>query len=803
MTNQSSGQSTKAPSGPPGNGREGSPSNPGEDNECRPGEGGHGCKQYRRLAGVLEAMNVGTWEWDVPGGKMIFNDRWWEIAGLDSRESECGVHIWWRLIHPRDRRVAKEVLRAHFSQEAASMEAELRLRRGGGQWVWVKVRGKALAWSDDGNPLTVFGSMTDISARKRAEEGLRESQHRYDQLAEQSRTFAWEVNREGLYTFVSPVVFSVLGYRPEELVGRKYFYDLCPSDERDAIKAFGFETIRRGGSLSGFENRVVDKGGRVLWVMSSGRSMFDTDGEIVGFRGADTDITSRKEAEERRQLLATALDAAANTLVITNRNGTIEWANRAFCEISGYTLEEALGRTPGELLKSGVHDDAFYRRMWTTILAGRVWSGEVVNRRKDGSLYPEALTITPVKNEEGEIHHFVAIKRDLTEEKARERQVFRNQRLESIGTLAGGIAHDLNNALTPILISVDLLRSGIEDPTNQRFLDNIETSATRSAGMVKQVLNFAQGVGGERAVLNVRHLVRDIANLISDTFPKNIQLNIDSPKDAWPVRGDVTQLHQVLLNLCLNARDAMPEGGVLSVTLCNQPAVSEEDNGEPLPTYNGDFLKLVVADTGFGMSAEVQERIFDPFYTTKDVDRGTGLGLSTVHSIVKGHGGFVQVESAPGKGAVFEVYLPRHQENQANGSQSQARLMPATGRDEELLVVDDDELVLSTLCSLLTSSGYRVTEAHNGVEALTIFTRRSSEFAAVLIDLAMPRMDGISAIEVMREVRPSVRIIATSGHPPTGENRVAVNRFISKPYTQIEVLTAVREVLDEVDSCHR
>lgn len=499
-------------------------------------------------------------------------------------------------------------------------------------------------------------------------------------------------------------------------------------------------------------------------------------------------------------MLVTALDAAANTLVITDGDGTIEWANRAFCEVSGYTLDEALGRTPGELLKSGVHDDAFYRRMWTTILAGRVWSGEVVNRRKDGSLYPEALTITPVKNEAGEIHHFVAIKRDLTEEKARERQAFRNQRLESIGTLAGGIAHDLNNALTPILISVDLLRAGIEDPDNKRFLDNIETSATRSAGMVKQVLNFAQGVDGERAVLNVRHLVRDISNLVADTFPKNIKLNIDTPKDSWPVLGDVTQLHQVLLNLCLNARDAMPDGGSLSITLCNQSALTEEDNGEPLPAYKGDFLKLVVADTGIGMSAEVQERIFDPFYTTKDVDRGTGLGLSTVHSIIKGHGGFIQVESAPGKGAVFEVYLPRHREDQVNGSQSQFRMMPAGGRDEELLVVDDDELVLSTLCSLLTSSGYRVTEAHNGVEALAIFNQRSNDFAAVLIDLAMPRMDGISATESMREVNPSVRIIATSGHPPAGENRGTVNRFLPKPYTQIEVLTAVREVLDGVDS---
>ena len=777
----------------------GCPSGIGEDggavpewDDCR------GSDRFRRPSGILEAMNVGTWEWNVKTGTLAVDDRWREIVGAVAGEPVPGIRTWWRMIHPRGRSSARDALRGLISGGQTSFKLELRLRHGDGHWVWVELCGKVMDRPEEGNPLIVCGSITDTSDRKRTEEALRESHRRYDQLAEQSRTFAWEVDLEGRYTFVSPVVSLVLGYRPEELVGKKFFHDICPPEERETIKAFGLETLRCRGSLSGYENRVVDRDGRVHWVMSSGMPLLDDRGEPIGFRGADTDITDRKLAEEQRQLLTTALDSAANTLVITDREGVIKWANRAFTEVSGYTLEEAMGRTPGELLKSGVHDDAFYRRIWTTILAGRVWSGEIVNRRKDGSLYPEQLTITPVKDDRDEIHHFIAIKRDLTEEKAREKETLRNQRLESIGTLAGGIAHDLNNALTPILISVDLLRAGIQDETNQRYLNNIEISATRSAGMVRQVLNFAQGVDGERTVLNVRHLAREIEKLVTDTFPKNIELRIDAPREAWPVLGDVTQLQQVLLNLCVNARDAMPEGGVLSLALRNQAPMPEDFGEEPLPAGKGEFLKIVVADTGCGMTSRIQEQIFDPFFSTKEVDKGTGLGLSTAHSIVKGHGGFIRVESVLGKGTVFEVYLPKYNEESDKTKSARSSAKPAVGQNEELLVVDDNELVLSTLCSLLVSSGYRVTEARNGTEAVKIFGRQGGRFAAILMDLAMQQLDGISAIRAIREQDPAVPIIATSGHPPAGRNTDTdpVNCFLSKPYTQHEVLTAVRKVLD-------
>ena len=755
-----------------------------------------------RLSGILEAMNVGTWEWNVKTGTLEVDDRWREIVGLAAGEPAPNVRTWWRMIHPLDRSVARDILRGLFSGGRPSLKMDVRLRHGGGHWVWVEVSGKLVDRPGEANPLIVYGALTDISERKWTEEALRESYRRYDQLAEQSRTFAWEVDSEGRYTFVSPVVSLVLGYRPEELVGEKFFYDICPPEDKESVKAFGLETMRCNGSLSGYENRVVDREGRVHWVMSSGMPLLNDRGEPIGFRGADTDITDRKMAEEQRQLLTTALDAAANTMIITDREGVIKWANRAFTETTGYTLEEAMGRTPGELLKSGVHDDAFYRRIWTTILAGRVWSGEMVNRKKDGSLYPEQLTITPVEDDRGEIHHFIAIKRDLTEEKAREKEAFRNQRLESIGTLAGGIAHDLNNALTPILISVDLLRSSIQDDVNQHYLSNIEISATRSAEMVRQVLNFAQGVEGERTVLNFRHLVREIEKLVTDTFPGNIELRIDAPGDSWTILGDVTQLQQVLLNLCVNARDAMTEGGVLSLTLKNEPAMAEEFGVEPLPQEKGDFLKIVVADTGCGMTSRIQEKIFDPFFTTKEVDKGTGLGLSTAHSIVKGHGGFIRVESVPGKGTAFEVYLPRYYEETGETKTASSPAKPAVGRNEELLVVDDNELVRSTLCSLLTSSGYRVSEARNEAEALEIFRSNGSRFAAILMDLAMPRLHGISTIKAIRELQPDVPIIATSGHPPAGQDADTdpVDRFLSKPYTQHEVLIAVREVLDGTDA---
>ncbi|MEX2382584.1 MAG: ATP-binding protein [Opitutales bacterium] len=505
-----------------------------------------------------------------------------------------------------------------------------------------------------------------------------------------------------------------------------------------------------------------------------------------------------RESRQRLEVLVSALDAAANTVLITGRNGIIEWVNQAFTEVTGYTPDDAVGQTPGALLNSGVHSKEFFQRMWATILAGRVWTGEFINRRKDGSLFAEPATITPVKDARGEIHHFIAIaaRRHRIDEELFGKRVRHQQRLESIGTLAGGIAHDLNNALTPALLSVNLLRGFIANESQIALLNNIETSLERSAGMVEQVVAFARGIEGERTILSPRSLLRDIEKFVQDTFPKNITLNVRAPGDLWSIFGDPAQLHQLLLNLCLNASEAMPSGGTLSIALDNVQ-LSSFEKPEANEGHPGLFVKITVADSGIGIPTHIVERIFDPFFTTKEVGKGSGLGLSIAYSIAKSHEGFVQAESTPEEGARFEVFLPANRENPGISSSGDQASGLSKCRGETILVVDDEELLLDTLCALLETAGYKVIRSRNGAEAVELFTRYSNDIDLVLIDLVMPGMNGVSAIEAMCEIKPSTRAIVATGQRSSGKAHRVFRHSISKPYSQAEVLSAIRTVLDE------
>ncbi|HXJ73414.1 MAG TPA: ATP-binding protein, partial [Candidatus Dormibacteraeota bacterium] len=380
-----------------------------------------------------------------------------------------------------------------------------------------------------------------------------------------------------------------------------------------------------------------------------------------------------------------------------------------------------------------------------------------------------------------------------------EAQFLRTQRMESIGTLAGGIAHDLNNVLAPIMMSVEILKTKFTDDHSQRMLAILENSTKRGADMVKQVLTFARGVEGERVLLQPRHLLQDITKMIRETFPKTIQFKSKITDDLWPITGDATQLHQVLVNLTVNARDAMPEGGTLTVTAENFTLDSDiQHNGNMiLPGY---FVLVKVTDTGTGISPEVLDKIFDPFFTTKEPGKGTGLGLSTVLGIVKSHGGFVQVQTELNKGTTFLVHLPAQEGAQMLPVDAEPREMPV-GHGELLLAVDDESAVLTMTKETLEAFGYRVLTARDGAEAIALFTAHRNDIRTVLTDMLMPHMDGPSTIRVLKKLDPSVKVIAASGlmdsekvKDATGLEKIA---FLMKPYTAEKLLTTVHRVLAE------
>jgi signal transduction histidine kinase/CheY-like chemotaxis protein len=406
---------------------------------------------------------------------------------------------------------------------------------------------------------------------------------------------------------------------------------------------------------------------------------------------------------------------------------------------------------------------------------------------------------TLVRDEAGRPQVVLVIDTDITERKRIEAQFLRSQRVESIGNLAGGIAHDLNNVLAPILMGVGILKADARDARDSKILNSIETSAQRGADMVRQVLAFARGVESDHLPISPRQLVGEIANVIEETFPKSISLSVDVPSDVLTIVGDQTQLHQVLLNLCVNARDAMPDGGRVTVRAHNAvlDEVSVREAGGVRP---GPYVVIMVTDTGTGIPPEIQGKIFDPFFTTKGVGKGTGLGLSSVATIVKSHNGFIRLDSRPGDGTTFKLYFPAAESETPSPDSPFAPEVPR-GLGECVLVVDDEASVRLISQHTLEMYGYRVVTASNGVEGVEIYGERRGEIALVITDMMMPVMGGSAMIKALMDINPGVRVIATSGLEANGSVAGSagpgVMHFLPKPYSAHTMLHTVHRALNE------
>ncbi len=490
-----------------------------------------------------------------------------------------------------------------------------------------------------------------------------------------------------------------------------------------------------------------------------------------------------------------ALDESA-IVAITDQRGIINYVNDKFCEIAKYSREELLGQDH-RIINSGYHSKEFIRNLWTTIAGGKVWRGEIKNRAKDGSYYWVDTTIVPFLNAEGKPYQYIAIRYDITERKRMEEQFLRAQRMESIGTLAGGIAHDLNNVLSPIMMAVDMLRLKTTDEGSRKWLDVLRTNAERGADMVRQVLSFARGVEGERVALQPKHLIKEIVKILRETLPKSIEINFQIPNDLWIISADATQMHQVLMNLCVNARDAMADGGSISIKAENV-YIDENYARMHLEAKPGRFVMISVADTGPGMSPEIQSRIFEPFFTTKEMTKGTGLGLSTALTIVKSHGGFINVYSELHKGSQFTLYLPALDKPGAIDAAVRQTDLPL-GNGELILVVDDEQAIREITRGTLEAFGYTVLTASDGTEALALYADKKNEIAVVLTDMVMPFMDGPATIRALQRMNPDVRIIAASGlgtGQRAGEGALeGVSVFLNKPYSAEKLLKTLAQLL--------
>jgi PAS domain S-box-containing protein len=463
----------------------------------------------------------------------------------------------------------------------------------------------------------------------------------------------------------------------------------------------------------------------------------------------------------------------------------------------GYSLEEFLGMTVAQIRPQ--EDVQHYREKWQQKRAEPFHNLEMRHCRKDGSIMQVEI-ISRSLVYQGRPSRLV-LAADITEKKQLQEQFLRAQRLEGLGMLASGIAHDLNNMLAPILFAAPLLRPNASTARDLRILDTVEKSAERGSSLVRQILTFAQGSTGAPRITQLKHITRDVLAIVEVSFPKNIRLEQHISSSAWPVPANPTQIHQVVLNLCVNARDAMPHGGTLTVRLGNRPLDAESAAAIP-GARAGDWVVLEVSDTGTGIPPDVLPHIWDSFFTTKAPGSGTGLGLPTVRSIVSEHTGFIQVETAVGRGTTFRIFLPASRDGEGSGSGSASPFAEALGREELILVVDDDESVREIITAILRQGGYRVLACADGVEAIVQYNTKSQEIALVITDVDMPNLGGAILAGTLLKLNPRLRIIAMSGLTSVAANstdlteiKVLATAYLQKPFLAADLLATVQRVL--------
>lgn len=517
------------------------------------------------------------------------------------------------------------------------------------------------------------------------------------------------------------------------------------------------------------------------------------DGLAVYFR----DVTERHLRTQQVRRQAALLDAANDAIFVMDLDYRIQYWNQGAEKIYGYRADEVNGRLALEVLDC---DPAAFAGAMAKMQSDGSFTGELVHRAALAEQIISQCRWSAVVSDAKEPAAILAIHSDITQKKKLEAQFLRVQRMESIGALAGGIAHDLNNTLAPILLAASLMSTDDLSEDQLESLATIEACTRRGAAMVKQLLAFARGSGDHRARVALLPIAKELQQIIRDTFPKDIVFELATEPDIWEVEADATQIHQVLTNLCVNARDAMPSGGRLAITM-QRVELDAEYVMTNLEARVGPYVVITVEDTGIGMSPDVVEMIYEPFFTTKEVGRGTGLGLSTSHAIVRNHGGFLRVYSEIGKGTEFKVYLPALPPEGLTKDGAPPKSLYPQGCGELILVVDDEESIRQMAERTLKKYGYEVLTAANGAEALSLCGRRQSEIALVLMDMTMPVMDGPATVVALRAMNPKLKVVGASGLGANANleraHQAGMSHFIAKPYTAEVILRKVHQVLSE------
>jgi PAS domain S-box-containing protein len=756
-----------------------------------------------RYRAVFEQANVGVAVLATNGGKILqANDKLCRILGVNRDDLVGGTML--RFIPPTDLEKNYRLIERLIERKEISVQFEnIRYLRADGLEVWMNCA-LSFLWGDDPENDLHICVFEDVTTRKIAQDAVRDSEKRYRAVFENAAVgVALLDTHSGRILQANHKFCDIFGYALQEIHG-KTILDFSHPDYVEAnLKTVQALIENRESQAFENERRFVRKDGSFGWGEYSLSFIWGEDGEPDLHILIVHDVTEAKRAAEDRARLGTAIEQACELVAIADESLRIQYVNPTFTRVTGYTLGEVAGRRPDDFILDPNRNTSVHRAFKKSLGRGDIWRGQIVAARKSGESALIDLTVSPVRDGTGKTANYVYIGRDITRENELEILLRQAQKMEAVGQLAGGIAHDFNNILQAIQGYTDITRQDLAPGSEARSnLDEVSKASQRASALVRQLLTFSRRDRREPKIVDLNESISGLIKMLRRVIGEQIDLNLHLVPKLKSIYADPGQVEQILMNLCVNARDAMPEGGSISIE--TQNAVFEASFLETFAwAREGDYVRLRVADTGSGIPNEFLDRVFEPFFTTKEVGKGTGLGLATVYGIVKQHEGHIDVQSEPGKGTVFTIYLPA-EKTAGEREEAESLRRPALGGNETILVAEDDTLVRNLAVQILERAGYEVMIARDGEEALDLFTRHADRIDLALLDMVMPKKNGNAIYERIRRRRPDLPVLFSSGYSfgaldadiETGDR---VDR-IQKPFEPDIMLRKTRDLLDSARS---
>jgi two-component system cell cycle sensor histidine kinase/response regulator CckA len=748
-------------------------------------------RMNERFELATRAASLGIWDWDVPKNQLVWDDRMFELYGVNGRDFTGAYEAWVRGLHPLDAARAEAEIQQALRGEK-EFDTEFRVVWPDGTVHYMRASAEVIR-DGIGQPIRMTGVNYDITGRVHSEE----ARMRLAAIVTASDDAIFSKTLDGVITAWNPGAERLFGYSANEAIGQRAAM-LFPPDQLQAEMEI-LARLARGESVKQFDTVRIRKDGTPVDVSVMVSPISYPDSTITSFASISRDITERKTAEERLRKLSHAVEQSPALVVITDKAGNVEYVNPKFTQVSAYQLEDVLGKNP-RIWKSGETSQEEYQKLWTTITAGGEWHGEFLNRTKDGEVYRASAALSAIRDATGNITHFLSVAEDVTARRSMEEQYRQAQKMEGIGQLASGVAHDFNNILAVIQMQAGLLKEGHNlSPEHDALADDIGHAVERAAALTRQLLLFSRKEVLRAQDLDLNQSIESVLKMLRRTIGEAVQMKLNLAAEPMWLHADPGMMDQVLLNLCVNARDAMPAGGQLVIetsgVVFDAEAASQTANMRP-----GSFVCLTVSDTGCGIPSESFSKIFEPFFTTKEVGKGTGLGLSTVFGIIEQHHGWINVYSEVGHGTTVRICLPRLPQRSGRKS-PEPSLTAMPGGNETILLVEDEPAVRNVTIRALTRLGYQVLDASNAFEALAVWKAHRDEIQLVLTDMVMPGgMNGIQLGAELLKDRPTLKVIYASGYSAdvAGADFPLMDgvNFLTKPYDRARLAQTVRAMLE-------